>query len=125
VAILVVAAVAVANVIVSSQRVAMTSLMITAPLLCGLTVSAVETWAVGVLATAAAASVFIWDRNLGSWRSWVPLTVVVMASGFAGVTAVFRQRMRRDERRIGSVDHDADLPAEIARQLEVALSAPS
>jgi GAF domain-containing protein len=100
VAIAIIAAVVVANVVVSSQRVAVTSLMIAAPLLCGLTVSAAATWAVGAVATAAAASVFVWDRNLGSWRSWTALAVTVLASGFAGVMAVLRERLRRDERRM-------------------------
>jgi len=100
VALAIIAAVAAGNVIVSSQRVAVTSLMIAAPLLCGLTVSAAETWAVGALATVVAASVFVWDQNLGSWRSWTPLAVTMLASGFAGVTAILRERLRRDEQRM-------------------------
>ena len=100
VAIAIIAAVVVGDLVASPQREAVTSLMIAAPLLCGLTMSAMVTSAIGVLATAAAASVLVWDQKLDSGRSWVALCVVALASGFAVLTAVYRQRLHRDEQRM-------------------------
>lgn len=119
-AVAIIAAILAANILVSSDRVALTSLMIAAPLLCGLTVSVSETLAVGALAMAAAVSVFVWDTDLGSWRRWVPLAVVTIATGFAAVTALYRQRLRRNADRIRDLAVVAGLAEE---QLQVILAA--
>ena len=94
-ALIIVLAVLVADVLMASDQVPVTSLMIAAPLLCGLTAPPVVTRRVGILATTVAAASFLWDHDLGSWRYWVPLSVVAMGSAFAVVTAIYRDGLRR------------------------------
>jgi GAF domain-containing protein len=95
-----VVAVLVTGVLVAGDRVTLTSLLIGGPLLCGLTASPAATRRVGAVAVAGAASAFIWGPGIGSWRYWVPLTVVVMGSLFATVTALYRRQLTRDARRL-------------------------
>jgi serine phosphatase RsbU (regulator of sigma subunit)/PAS domain-containing protein len=123
VALLVVVAVVVVDVLVAATGVAVTSLMIGAPLLCGLTSTTSDTWRVGALASAVAAAAFIWGPALGSWRYWVPLAVVVLGSAFAIVMAIFRQQMGRDAHRmrvladVAGIAHGGQPVEEIARAL--------
>ena len=100
VALALVAAVLVVDVLIASDRVAVTSLMIGAPLFCSLTATPPATRWVGGLAVTVAAASFIWGAGPASSRYWIPLAVVVMGSGFAAVTANLRQRLGRDARRM-------------------------
>ena len=100
VALVAVVAVLIVDVLVAADRVAVTSLMIGAPLLCGLTATSTATRWVGALAVGVAAASFIWGPGPGSLRYWIPLSVVVMGAAFAAVTAVYRQRLRRDDARL-------------------------
>src|ERR1700722_11606266 len=100
VALTLVLAVLVSDVAIASDRVAVTSLMIGAPLLCGLAATTTATRWVGALAVAVAAASFIWGAGPTSSRYWIPLAVVTMAAVFAAVTAEFRRRLGRDASRL-------------------------
>jgi serine phosphatase RsbU (regulator of sigma subunit)/PAS domain-containing protein len=122
-ALAIVAAVVAVDVLVAGNSVAVTSLMIAAPLLCGLTASVIATRRIGLLAIVAAASAFAWGTSLGSWRYWIPLCVVTMGSAFATVTALYRRQLRRDAWRmrvladVAEIAHGGQPVEEIARAL--------
>ena len=99
-ALLIIAAVVFVDILVASHRVAVTSLMIAAPLLCGVTSSVTVTRRIGLLSVAAAAAAFIWGPELTSWRYWIPLGVVAVGSSFAVVMARYRGDADRDARRM-------------------------
>ncbi len=96
----IVAAVVVVDILVAGDRVAVTSIMIAAPLLCGVTVSAATTLRIGALSTVAAAAAFVWGPSVSTWRYWIPLGVVVIGSAFAVVMARYRGNADRDGRRM-------------------------
>jgi GAF domain-containing protein len=100
IALVIIAAVVFVDILVAADRVVVTSLMIAAPLLCGVTSSVTVTRRIGALAVAAAAATFIWGPSLGTWRYWIPLGVVVVGSGFAVVMAHYRVDADRDARRM-------------------------
>ncbi len=54
----------VVDILIAADRVAVTSLMIAAPLLCGITASAAATLRIGALSVLAAAVAFIWGPSL-------------------------------------------------------------
>lgn len=110
VALLIIAGVAVADVIVGETAV-LIGLMTSATLLCGLTSSPTVTRAVGIVAVSAAAVSFVWNDNLGTWTYWVPLTVVCLSAAFAWLMAVYRRQL---------VGADRDLEA-IFSTIEVAI----
>jgi len=120
VALAIVAAVVFVDILVAADRVAVTSLMIAAPLLCGVTSSITVTRRVGVLCVVAAALAFIWGPSLSSWRYWIPLGVVTVGSGFAVVMARYRGDADRDARRmrvladVGEIAHGGQSVEEIA-----------
>ncbi|MFL5865116.1 MAG: SpoIIE family protein phosphatase [Solirubrobacteraceae bacterium] len=100
VALLIVAAVVVVDIIVASDRVVVTSLMIAAPLLCGVTSTVAITRRIGAVSVAAAAAAFIWGPGLDTWRYWIPLGVVAVGSAFAVVMARYRGYADRDTGRM-------------------------
>ena len=63
VALAIIAAVVVVDILIAADRVAVTSLMIAAPLLCGVTASAATTLRIGALSVLAAAVAFIWGPS--------------------------------------------------------------
>ena len=99
-AVVIIAAVVFVDILVAAERVAVTSLMIAAPLLCGVTSSVTVTRRIGALSVAAAAAAFIWGPGLSSWRYWIPLGVVAVGSSFAVVMARYRFDADRDARRM-------------------------
>lgn len=100
IALLIIAAVVFVDILVAADRVAVTSLMIAAPLLCGITSSVAITRRIGMLSVTAAAAAFVWGPSLGSWRYWIPLGVVALGSAFAVVMARYRVHADRDTRRM-------------------------
>jgi GAF domain-containing protein len=106
-----VAAVVVVDILIASDRVAVTSLMIAAPLLCGVTASAAATVRIGGLSMLAAAMAFVWGPSPATSRYWIPLGVVTVGSVFAVVMARYRGTADRDAGRLRVL---ADV-AEIAR----------
>lgn len=84
-------------------NVVLISLLIVGPLLCGLTASPAATRRVAAVAITAAAASFVWDHTLGSWRYWVPLSVVIMGSLFAAAMASYRDRLAADAERLRSL----------------------
>lgn len=100
VALAVIAAVVVVDILIAGDRVAVTSLMIAAPLLCGITTSARTTMRIGALSVIAAAVAFVWGPSLASSRYWIPLGVVAVGSIFAVAMARYRGNAERDARRI-------------------------
>jgi GAF domain-containing protein len=99
-ALTIIAAVVVVDILIAGNRVAVTSLMIAAPLLCGVTVSASATLRVGVLSVLAAALAFVWGPSVTTSRYWIPLGVVTVGSAFAVVMARYRGDAERDARRM-------------------------
>jgi hypothetical protein len=99
-ALAVIAAVVVVDILIASDRVAVTSLMIAAPLLCGVTVDAATTQRIGALSALAAAVAFTWGPSLSSSRYWIPLCVVAVGSVFAVVMARYRAKADRDAGRM-------------------------
>ena len=99
-ALLIIAAVVFVDILVASDRVAVTSLMIAAPLLCGVTSSVAVTRRIGVVSVVAAAAAFIWGPSPNTWRYWIPLGVVAVGSAFAVVMARYRGNADRDARRM-------------------------
>src|SRR4051812_32797660 len=69
------AAVVVADLLVPSD-VVLVGLLSAPALLCGVTASSRATRIVAALVVATAAASFLWNHSLGSWRYWIPLTVV-------------------------------------------------
>jgi serine phosphatase RsbU (regulator of sigma subunit)/PAS domain-containing protein len=96
VALAVIAAVVVVDILIAGDRVAVTSLIIAAPLLCGVTASATTTLRVGALSVLAAAVAFIWGPSPSTSRYWIPLGVVAVGSVFAVVMARYRGQAERD-----------------------------
>ncbi len=121
VALIVIAAVVVVDVLIANSRVAVTSLMIAAPLLCGITVSPVTTLRIGGLSVIAAALAFVWGPSPTTSRYWIPLGVVTVGSLFAVVMARYRVTADRDARRmrvladIAEIAHGDQPVEEIAR----------
>jgi serine phosphatase RsbU (regulator of sigma subunit)/PAS domain-containing protein len=99
-ALAVIAAVVLVDILIAANRVAVTSLMIAAPLLCGVTVSAATTLRVGALSVLAAALAFIWGPTPATSRYWIPLGVVAVGSVFAVVMARYRAKAERDARHL-------------------------
>ena len=87
VALAVIVAVVVVDILIAADRVAVTSLMIAAPLLCGITASARATLRIGALSVLAAAVAFLWGPSVSTSRYWIPLGVVTVGSIFAVVMA--------------------------------------
>ncbi len=100
VALSIVAVVVVVDILIAGNRVAVTSLMIAAPLLCGITVSAAATLRIGGLSVLAAAVAFIWGPAVTTSRYWIPLGVVAVGSVFAVVMARYRGKAEREARRM-------------------------
>lgn len=100
IAVVIIAAVAVADIILAGDRIAVTSLMIAAPLLCGITVAPAITRRIGALSVLAAAAAFLWGPGLASWRYWIPLWVVTVGSAFAVMMARYRASAERDAHRM-------------------------
>jgi GAF domain-containing protein len=126
-ALAVIAAVVVVDIVIAGDRVAVTSLMIAAPLLCGIAVSETTTVRIGALACLAAAAAFIWGPSLVSMRYWIPLGVVAVGSVFAVAMARYRGNAERDARRlrvladVAGMTHGALPVEEIARAVVDAL----
>jgi serine phosphatase RsbU (regulator of sigma subunit)/PAS domain-containing protein len=99
-ALAVIAAVVVVDILIAADRVAVTSLMIAAPLLCGIAASATTTLRIGALSVLAAAAAFTWGPSLATSRYWIPLGVVAVGSVFAVVMARYRGKAERDTRRM-------------------------
>jgi serine phosphatase RsbU (regulator of sigma subunit)/PAS domain-containing protein len=120
-ALAVIAAVVVVDILIAADRVAVTSLMIAAPLLCGVTATATATLRVGALSVLAAAVAFIWGPSLASSRYWIPLGVVSVGSVFAVVMARYRGKAERDAGRlrvladISEIAHGGQTVEQIAR----------
>jgi serine phosphatase RsbU (regulator of sigma subunit) len=120
-ALAVIAAVVVVDILIASDRVAVTSLMIAAPLLCGVTVDAATTQRIGALSALAAAVAFTWGPSLSSSRYWIPLCVVAVGSVFAVVMARYRAKADRDAGRmrvltdLAEIAHGGQPAEEIAR----------
>jgi len=120
-------AVVVVDILIAADRVAVTSLMIAAPLLCGITVSASITLRIGVLSVVAAALAFLWGPDVTTSRYWIPLGVVAVGSAFAVVMARYRGEAERDARRmrvlaeVAEIAHGGQPAEEIARALVEAL----
>ena len=120
-ALAVIAAVVVVDILIAGDRVAVTSLMIAAPLLCGITASERVTARVGALSVLAAALAFIWGPAVTTSRYWIPLGVVTVGSGFAVVMARYRGNADRDAGRmrvladVGEIAHGGQPVDEIAR----------
>ncbi|HEX3977498.1 MAG TPA: SpoIIE family protein phosphatase [Solirubrobacteraceae bacterium] len=116
-----IAAVVVVDILIASDRVAVTSLMIAAPLLCGITASATATLRIGALSVLAAAVAFIWGPSPSTSRYWIPLGVVAVGAVFAVVMARYRGRAERDARRmrvladVAEIAHGGQRAEEIAR----------
>ncbi len=100
VALTVIAAVVVVDIGIAADRVAVTSLMIAAPLLCGITASAAATLRIGALSVLAAALAFTWGPTVTTSRYWIPLGVVAVGSVFAVVMARYRSNAERDAGRM-------------------------
>jgi GAF domain-containing protein len=121
VALTIIAAVVVVDILIASDRVAVTSLMIAAPLLCGITVSAAATLRIGVLSVLAAALAFVWGPSPTTSRYWIPLGVVAVGSAFAVAMARYRGNADRDARRmrvlaeVAEIAHGGRPAEEIAR----------
>jgi GAF domain-containing protein len=126
-ALAVIAAVVVVDIVIAGDRVAVTSLMIAAPLLCGIAVSETTTVRIGALACLAAAAAFIWGPSPASVRYWIPLGVVAVGSVFAVAMARYRGNADRDARRlrvladVAGMTHGAMPVEEIARGVVDAL----
>ncbi len=126
-ALLIITGVIVCDIVVADDRMEVTSMMIAAPLLCGVTTSPAVTRRVAVLASAAAAAAFVWGTGLGTWRYWVPLAVVVIGSLFAVAMAIYREQLRRDAGRMRVLADVAEVAngdqpvQEIARAITVLL----
>jgi PAS domain S-box-containing protein len=120
-ALTVIAAVVVVDILIADSRVAVTSLMIAAPLLCGITVSAATTLRIGALSVIAAAVAFVWGPSPATSRYWIPLGVVTVGSAFAVVMARYRGSADRDARRmrvladVAEIAHGGQRVEEIAR----------
>ncbi|MFZ1996625.1 MAG: hypothetical protein WAU75_21105, partial [Solirubrobacteraceae bacterium] len=99
-ALLIIAAVVLVDILIAADRVALTSLMIAAPLLCGLTVSSATTQRIGALSVLAAAVAFIWGPSPATSRYWIPLGVVAVGSLFAVAMARYRGKAERDAGRM-------------------------
>ena len=121
VALAIIAAVVVVDILIAADRVAVTSLMIAAPLLCGITASETTTLRIGVLSVLAAAVAFIWGPTVSTSRYWIPLGVVAVGSVFAVVMARYRGRAERDAWRmrvladVAEIAHGGQPVDEIAR----------
>jgi GAF domain-containing protein len=121
VALTIIAAVVVVDILIAADRVAVTSLMIAAPLLCGITVSASTTLRIGVLSVLAAAAAFVWGPEPTTSRYWIPLGVVTVGSIFAVAMARYRGDAERDARRmrvlaeVAEIAHGGRRVEEIAR----------
>ena len=102
VALLIIAGVAIADV-VASDRAVLVGLMTSATLLCGLTASPAVTRAVGLVAVSAAAASVLWNDNLDSWTYWVPLTVVSLSAVAAWLMAVYRRRLASADRNLQAI----------------------
>ena len=72
VALAVIVAVVVVDILIAADQVAVTSLMIAAPLLCGITASVTTTTRIGALSVVAAALAFVWGPSLSSSRRGCP-----------------------------------------------------
>ncbi|HEY6522969.1 MAG TPA: SpoIIE family protein phosphatase [Solirubrobacteraceae bacterium] len=120
-ALTIIAAVVVVDILIASDQVAVTSLMIAAPLLCGITVSAGATLRIGVLSVLAAALAFIWGPSPATSRYWIPVGVVAVGSAFAVAMARYRGDAERDARRmrvlaeVAEIAHGGQPVEEIAR----------
>ena len=120
-ALTVIAAVVVVDIVIAADRVAVTSLMIAAPLLCGLTASAAATLRIGILSVLAAALAFLWGPSPATSRYWIPLGVVAVGSAFAVAMARYRGEAERDARRmrvlaeVAEIAHGGQSVEEIAR----------
>jgi serine phosphatase RsbU (regulator of sigma subunit)/PAS domain-containing protein len=127
VALAVIAAVVLIDILIAADRVAVTSLMIAAPLLCGITASARATRRIGALSVLAAALAFIWGPSLSTSRYWIPLGVVAVGSVFAVVMARYRGRAERDAWRmrvladVAEIAHGDQPVDEIARAVAAVL----
>jgi GAF domain-containing protein len=120
-ALAVIAAVVAVDILIAADRVAVTSLMIAAPLLCGITVSAAATLRIGALSVLAAALAFVWGPGPATSRYWIPLGVVAVGSVFAVAMARYRGEAERDARRmrvlaeVAEIAHGGQPVDEIAR----------
>jgi serine phosphatase RsbU (regulator of sigma subunit)/PAS domain-containing protein len=120
-ALAIIAAVVVVDILIAADGVAVTSLMIAAPLLCGVTASAAATLRIGALSVLAAAVAFIWGPSLTTSRYWIPVGVVTVGSAFAVVMARYRGEADRDAGRmrvladVAEIAHGGQLVEEIAR----------
>jgi GAF domain-containing protein len=120
-ALTIIAAVVVVDILIAADRVAVTSLVIAAPLLCGLTASVTTTLRIGALSVLAAVLAFIWGPTPGTSRYWIPLGVVTVGSVFAVAMARYRGEAERDARRIrvlaevAEIAHGGRSAEEIAR----------
>jgi serine phosphatase RsbU (regulator of sigma subunit)/PAS domain-containing protein len=99
-ALAIIATVVVVDILIAADRVAVTSLMIAAPLLCGITASEKATVRIGAISVLAAALAFIWGPSPATSRYWIPLGVVTVGSVFAVVTARYRGKAEREARRM-------------------------
>jgi GAF domain-containing protein len=121
VALAVIVAVVVVDILIAADRVAVTSLMIAAPLLCGVAASVTATQRIGVLSVLAAAAAFLWGPSPATSRYWIPLGVVTVGSIFAVVMARYRVNAERDARRmrvlaeVAEIAHGGRPVDEIAR----------
>src|SRR6202012_3404043 len=120
-ALTIIAAVVVVDILIAADRVAVTSLMIAAPLLCGITVSPAATLRVGLLSVLAAALAFIWGPSPATSRYWIPLGVVAVGSAFAVAMARYRGKAERDAWRmrvlaeVAEIAYGGERVEEIAR----------
>jgi GAF domain-containing protein len=120
-ALTIIAAVVVVDILIAADQVAVTSLMIAAPLLCGITVSAAATLRIGVLSVLAAAVAVLWGPSPTTSRYWIPLGVVAVGSAFAVAMARYRGEADRDARRmrvlaeVAEIAHGGRPAEEIAR----------
>jgi GAF domain-containing protein len=121
VALAVIVAVVVVDILIAADRVAVTSLMIAAPLLCGITASATATLRIGAISVVAAAVAFLWGPSVSTSRYWIPLGVVTVGSIFAVVMARYRGNAERDAGRmrvlaeVAEIAHGGRPVDEIAR----------
>ena len=115
-----IAAVVVIDIVIASNRVAVTSLMIAAPLLCGVTVDAAATQRIGALSVLAAAAAFTWGPSVSTSRYWIPLGVVVVGSVFAVVMARYRGKADRDAGRLRVLADVAEIAQGGQRAEEIA-----
>ncbi|HEX3690001.1 MAG TPA: SpoIIE family protein phosphatase [Solirubrobacteraceae bacterium] len=120
-ALAVIVAVVTVDILIASDRVAVTSLMIAAPLLCGVTSSSTTTLRIGALSVLAAALAFLWGPTVSTSRYWIGLGVVTVGSIFAAVMARYRGDAERDAGRIrvladvAEIAHGGQQAQEIAR----------